>query len=155
MRRASRQPSSMREHTHARTACNEKREIIPHAACGPFVVRPYCRGGTDRRGQMGRGGGGERHDRGVRSPRVRSFSLSHGTPRKPPQEDCHLLICRRASSRRRVCVRDDAPSDGLQNNVHLSIDAALRACCLTDARARVSSGRLNACAGEAAIISRI
>lgn len=30
-----------------------KREIIPRAACGPFVVRPYRRGGTDTRDEKG------------------------------------------------------------------------------------------------------
>lgn len=42
----------MRVCTHARTVRHAtKREIIPRAACGPFVIRPYRRGGTDTRGR--------------------------------------------------------------------------------------------------------
>lgn len=79
-------------------------------------VRPFCRtallprryrqeGANGGRGRGGGRGGGSDIIKGY-TPRALSLSLSHGTPRKPPQEDCHLLICRLASSRRRVCVRD-------------------------------------------------
>jgi len=79
---------------HARTHSTHatKRKIIPRTACGPFVIRrPYRRGAAVL-------------IHGVRRGWIRGHG-SHGTPQKPPQEDCHLLICRRASSRARARAR--------------------------------------------------
>lgn len=77
---------------HARTHGTARNETRNNPARS---VRPFCHSAKSPRryqhtGAEEGGGGGEK---GTRA------RLSHGMPQKPPQEDCHLLICRRASSR--------------------------------------------------------
>jgi len=73
---------------HARTHGAARNETQNNPARS---VRPFCHSALSPRRYQHTG---EEGGHG----RVREH-VSHGTPQKPPQEDCHLLICRRASSR--------------------------------------------------------
>lgn len=76
---------------HARTHGTHatKREIIPRAACGPFVVWPYRRGSTDIRSE----GDTEGYEGTAHTARL-------GNRRK------RIVTCLSADVHRRVCVRD-------------------------------------------------
>lgn len=70
-----------------------KREIIPRAACGPFVIRPYRRGGTNTRTKREGGGDTEGYESTSRTARLKNR-------RK------RIVTCLSADVHRRVCVRD-------------------------------------------------
>jgi len=117
MRRTPRQPWRMRAHTHARYARNETRNNPARS------MRPFCRMALSPRQYRYTERGGHRGVRG---------HGSHGTPRKPPQEDCHLLICRRASSR--VRERPTRLVTAFKGNARLNIDYACKVLICRDVR---------------------
>lgn len=77
--------------THARMVRHAtKREIIPRAACGPFVIRPYRRGGTNTRTKRE---GGRGTQKGTRARLARHASKTAARGLSPAYLPTCIVAC--------------------------------------------------------------
>lgn len=67
-----------------------KREIIPRAACGPFVIRPYRRGGTNTRTKRE---GGRGTQKGTRARLARHASKTAARGLSPAYLPTCIVAC--------------------------------------------------------------